>query len=194
MYFPDLETRAKIRNVVLNHFSKNEEVWVLHPKCEFLLVSNFGRLKNIVTDHEYARMPNRQGYLMSNLVFADQRGRRCYMVARAVCETFFPYSDDIEMFLEANHINGNKNDNSIYNLEWLTRQENLKHARENGLFKKNTAELGYCKYTEKDIDKMKEMRSNGETLVKIAKDFNGCKTYISNLIKNKTRRQTKCQR
>jgi len=36
---------------------------------------------------------------------------------------------------EPNHRNGNKIDNSVGNLEWLTHSDNLKHAVATGLFK-----------------------------------------------------------
>jgi hypothetical protein len=189
VYFPDLEIRKKMRNATINHFSKDKEVWVLHPRSDSVLVSNYGRIKGLLTDKLYSLHKNKQGYYMTNIVFNDGRGRRSYMVSRAVCESFYGFYDEVQQFLEANHINGNKNDNSIYNLEWLTRYENLKHARDNKLFKRNTAALGYFKYSDLDIDTMKNLYNNGISIKNIAKKFNGCRAYISNLIKNKTRRQ-----
>lgn len=49
---------------------------------------------------------------------------------RLVLDTFSPTLDTT---LECNHINGDKHNNRIDNLEWLTRAENLKHSYDTGL-------------------------------------------------------------
>lgn len=53
-------------------------------------------------------------------------------VHRLIAENFIP---NPEKKPEVNHIDGNKLNNKIDNLEWVTRIENLIHARDNGLTK-----------------------------------------------------------
>lgn len=57
-----------------------------------------------------------------------------HLVSRLIATAFIPNPEEKEF---VNHKNGNPLDNSVENLEWTTRQENQRHAFENGLIKTN---------------------------------------------------------
>ncbi|AYV85570.1 MAG: putative intron HNH endonuclease [Satyrvirus sp.] len=57
---------------------------------------------------------------------------KSYKIHRLVAK-FFIKNDDPENKTVVNHINGNKLDNCVTNLEWVTPSQNVQHAIDNGL-------------------------------------------------------------
>ena len=70
-----------------------------------------------------------KGYLYAMIEYPDGKKKNC-RVHRLVAEYFLPNPDNLPCI---NHIDGNKLNNHIDNLEWCTYQYNMQHAVRTGL-------------------------------------------------------------
>ena len=87
------------------------------------------------------------GYYMISV--SKNNKSKPYRVHRLLAETFIPKKDGC---LFVNHIDGNKLNNSLENLEWCTQSENIKHAITTGLKISSKGEKnGASKLKESDI-------------------------------------------
>lgn len=105
------------------------ESWDKYPCNQNYVVSNTGRVRR---EHSVKdKIPQeRNGYLSVDL-YSDGK-RKTKSVHRLVAETFLPNPDNKP---EVNHIDGNKYNNDVSNLEWVSSKENCRHAWDNGLIK-----------------------------------------------------------
>lgn len=74
--------------------------------------------------------------------------------------------------LQVNHIDGNKKNNSITNLEWCTCSENLKHAFAHNLHSQTGERNSCAKLKEEDVKIIIQKLLNGERVTNIAREFN----------------------
>ena len=90
-------------------------------------ISNHGRLKSFkaAADGRVLSNKNRKGDYLAVVLQANGKTKHTRM-HRLVAECFIP---NIFGGNEVNHRDGNKQNNHVDNLEWVTRSENALHAR-----------------------------------------------------------------
>lgn len=97
------------------------------------MISNLGNVKGFkyktgFKEHLLKPMHDKNGYCKVSLY--KNRKMRMVSIHRLVAEAFIP---NLENKPQVNHIDGDKDNNSVYNLEWCTNKENIEHAIKTGL-------------------------------------------------------------
>lgn len=129
---------------------------------------------------------NRAGtdYQIINLSKLDG-SKRTFRVHRLVMMAFNPIENMDE--LEVNHIDGNKKNNKLENLEWCTASENQIHAFKTGLNKSRRGEeSNFSKLTNDDVKKIFELREKGLLQREIAEIVGCTKSNISCILRGKS--------
>lgn len=162
-----LPEQIRLRNLELV-FSTNQPDEVWKEVGDFYLVSNYGRLLTIEKGFELHGNIDGRGYLKAKV---SLNGKPTFTgIYRLAAMAFIPNPENKP---QVNHIDGNKLNNHISNLEWATSLENMQHADANGL-----RENCRVKLTESDIPRIRRLIAEGETYYQIGKIFNVDPTTI----------------
>ena len=151
------------------------EKWKQVEGFERYLVSNTGRVISTLRNRTKELKPQQDavGYLHYRLYPEDERlgsygpgrGKRpkLFKAHKLVLETFSPTLDTT---LEVNHKDGDKHNNHITNLEWVTRSQNIQHSWD----------IGRRVYTHKKI-----ARCNRKPIVAVHRDGT-CRYFKGNIV------------
>lgn len=101
---------------------------------------------------------SKNGYHTVEL-FKDGKGKRL-LVHRLVAEAFIP---NLDMFPQVNHIDENKNNNSVSNLEWCTAKYNMNYG--------NGAKLRHSKHDYSNPAYAQTARINGKKTCRAVSQF-----------------------
>ena len=127
----------------------NSEEW--RPVVGFethYLVSNRGRIKRTSkttrTEKEYI-LGSKTSHGYRGVTFTV--GGKCYSryLHRVLAAAFLPNPDNCG---QINHIDGDKENNALSNIEWVTPLQNTHHAKRHGLNPPNTARLSLAQVEE----------------------------------------------
>ena len=122
-----------------NCFTVNNEEWrVVSMLCGEYEVSSCGNIRKHKTKEPIKLTISKIGYpvfsVPGDLLIPPRERKRRFPVYAHVCVAlaFIPNPRGCK---EVNHIDGNKANNNVNNLEWCTHAENMKHAGKSGLCK-----------------------------------------------------------
>lgn len=103
-------------------------------------VSSWGRVRNAETGNILKPYKNSKGYLKVGLSSGKSKGGDKHRVNRLVAKAFLPNPNNLP---QVNHKDGNKENNSVTNLEWTTNDLNMEHA-----MKLRSGEIGFLQESE----------------------------------------------
>jgi hypothetical protein len=103
---------------------------------ENYLITKDGDIYRNITYTKLKCSSDKNGYLKIRLL--NKSGRKSMFLHRLLAIQFIPNPLN-KPFI--NHIDGNKSNNKLNNLEWCTHKENMKHAWDNNLYKDYTESI-----------------------------------------------------
>lgn len=108
------------------------------------------------------------------------------MAHRLLAKHFIPNPDNKPC---VNHIDGDRNNNSLENLEWVTYKENTQHAVRSGLFNNKGENNPKTKLTDKEIYQIRDLHKHKVYNQKeLAEIYGTCRSNVSYIVRNKTRK------
>ncbi len=145
-----------------------------------------GSVINRNTGRQVKPQENNCGYMRVQLCNGKHKPR--FFVHRIVAELFIPNPLNLP---QVNHKDGNKKNNHVDNLEWVSASDNRKHAfRELG--RKPTrfcgANSGVCKLTVEQIAEAAEKVASGRLIKDVALDYGVHRKYLGGLLSGRIKR------
>jgi len=121
---------------------------------------------------------NNHGYQNISLGGGTKNKR---FIHRMVAECYIPNPNNYE---EVNHINNNRSDNRVENLEWCTTQMNTEHTRKQGRNSKGENHV-HSKVTEDQVREIRAIYSRKEmSQAKLGEKYGLCQQTVCDIVNN----------
>ena len=137
------------------------EIWKPIKDTDRYSISNFGRFRNNRTG--YIQKPTDNGYGYKKVMISLNGKLKQYYIHRLVAEAFCLKQENQT---EVDHIDGNRGNNVVENIRWVTHSENQLNMTQRG---KNCKR----KLTVEQVREIREKYKNGQTnLSKLGREYN----------------------
>lgn len=166
------------------------EIWKPIPGYDgHYWASNMGRIKstarisgngNFISE-KIKRQRNNRGYKVVSIKYLNKK--LTLKVHRLVLMSFIGDRKN----LQVNHINGNKNDNRLDNLEWVNAKANVMHAWENELIKKRFGKDHWLSVPIIQISLDDHIIQNWDSITQASKDTGILVQSISSCLRGKSK-------
>jgi len=172
----------------------DKEIWrSIENYCGYF-VSNFGRVKSktrFVKDKngknriqkgrilKFQFINNYYSVTLCNEVGEHQIVRVHHLVLECFC------SKRPSPKHQCNHKDGNKLNNNIHNLEWMTALENTRHAHRVGLANSRGIANAHSKLSEEDVLNIRDLYKKNVSMRELSKKFNVSVQNIHSVIRKK---------
>lgn len=147
-------------------------MWKEIPEWNWYLINEQGQVFNSRTNKNVYGDINNIGY--HRVTLYDHGKQKRFFVHRLVAQLFLDNPDNRN---EVNHIDGNKDNNNVNNLEWCDRTYNEHEARRTGLKEYKPFEVIFADGTVKQY----------EFTPQLAKELNVTKRTIMNYLQGKSK-------
>lgn len=152
--------------------------------CKFSYTDNYGSGRTrTFPERECKPSKTNSGYYEINL--GGRTGER-WLLPRLVATVWKDNPDNLDT---VNHLDGNKGNNSVENLEWCSLPDNIKDGFDKGLYKKNKLHLAYNSWKNGHILVPPEVKcrikydyKNGLTANELSKKYELSKKSINNIL------------
>lgn len=158
-------------------------------------VSNLGRVRSLNMDVWNGRVfYKKAGRILKPIPIGNYLGvqlcvnkvHKKFYIHRLVAQSFI---ENPQSKKEVNHINGDRTNNEVTNLEWNTRKENEKHAHETGLKNLTGENNPMCKFSDETIKEIRTLYKTGKyKQSELAKMFGVSRMQTNRIVRNLLRK------
>ena len=164
----------------------SEELWedVFGYEDRFR-ISSHGRLYSKISCKILSQTISKTGYYTHGTKIGGRNGKAvCFKIHRLVAKAFLLNPEEK---LYVNHKDGNKLNNLLSNLEWVTSSENSIHAHKNGFCTHPKGDMSKNSKLNQSIveDIRREYSEEGVSQRSLASKYSVSKTTIQNILKFK---------